>query len=211
MNRISLLVSAILILLAAILAGLGYIEVELGTLILAAGLLIGGLSFFYKALSKPKASLSIKSVRFEKRTVDGVKGHQLKARVISKGVTKVTNLTASFEIVPLKLLEAVVSVDESGNRKVDFEEIPVKGVGYAWVTRDGGRVTGPLKELREGDHVGLVYPYKTFWLYVGKKGVESRTLLKLNENVEYKVTIEVRGEDPNGNPVTGRNTTTLKP
>lgn len=204
----------IIIFFAAILHGLGYIGAELGAMVLVAGLLTSGLLLLHDALFKPKASLHIRGVHFEERAFDGVRGHQLKARVLSKGVV-VTNLTASFEITPpkgvtLNLLDVVVSVDKFRRRKVVSEEIPLKRVGYAWVTDDGKKRRGPWEELREGDRVGLVYPAQPLSVHVGWKSIERYSLLKLHENVEYRVTIEVRGEDPDGNIVTGKSTTTLK-
>jgi len=215
MNRSFLIASTITVLLVATSYWLGYIKIELETLIAATGLLIVGLYLLFRMSLQPKAFLTIKDVHFEEKIINGVKGHQLRAKIVGKGARKISNLEASFEIIPLgnvalKLLDVVVSVDEAGKRKVDYEEASMRKLEYAWVTDDGKKVKGPWKELRKGERVGLIYPHQTFWLYVGKRGVESHTLLKLREKAEYLVTIKVRGEDSNGNIVEGRSKTTLK-
>jgi len=64
----------------------------LGAIISVAGFLINGLPFIYDIMFKPKASLSITDIRFEEEIFNGIKGHQLKAKVISKGVRIDTNL-----------------------------------------------------------------------------------------------------------------------
>lgn len=160
----------------------------------------------------PKVSLKIDNIQFEKKTFKEVEGYLLTSVVTNKGKRIALNLDATVQIkneqkeMP-RLLYATVSEQAGRILTAEAKEESFESNRYAWIdAREYGR-TGTWEQLRQNDSVNLHFPY------VSRIEVTSSNnpviyfhydLIKLQKNIRYQVTIEVKGEDAEKNTVCGR-------
>lgn len=155
-----------------------------------------------------KANLGISNIEVIKKYEDSEKkGYVIKASVTNKGRKNSLNLTAS------------VQVEDSNGRSpnllyVNYEEIngeitnvtprqePMKDIGYAWEVNN--KIANKLEKLRQNDEAKAIFPHQEFGGGVGVLDSEdtitysSEVLILLQKSTNYKIIVEVKGEDSEG-------------
>ena len=160
----------------------------------------------------PKVSLKIDNIKIEKRTFQNVVGYQLTALVTNKGKKIASNLDATVQIkneqneVP-KLLYVTVSERDDCIISAEASEEAFGSDKYAWINARNNARSRAWEQLRQNDSVTLRFPY------VSRIGVAllddpvnyfHYDLIKLQNNIRYEVTIEVKGENAERNTVSSR-------
>jgi hypothetical protein len=210
LNRylIALILILISIAIAAVLIYFGIISLDVGIIISILAAIIFPLVLALLPIAiehglKPKVDLRIENVRFTKKSRQDVTGYQLEASVTNHGDKICLNLEPTFKITDDNDKSAnllYVSIEERNDHEtVTAKELPMRDIGFAWVIDNKTVRQATLDKLRKDDVVGLIFPYETFGIAtLGKNSStshDSEHWLKVEPQIEYKVTVTIKGED----------------
>ncbi len=196
-----------------------YISLNIGIMAVVLSVILGTLPLFVPNLVdhlvKPRIILQVENLEFVKKENRDVEGFQLKGLITNKGKKNCFNLEGSFKIEdlqhrPPKLL--YVRFDrKNGKETIEAREESMRAIDYAWISDKDLIYRGMWKELRQKDCVAFIFPYDPVSIGVGSRSFWSEYLLKLKNNTEYQVTVEVKGEDAEKNTVIVSKTIKISP
>ena len=165
----------------------------------------------------PKPSLKIENVQFVKN-FQNVDGYQIKAKITNKRKKICYKIDATFLIEDDKgkspnLLEVKID-DTNGHQTVSSKEEAMRDIRYAWIDKKGNITKGNFEKLRQKDPIDLLFPYETAYFAAGSAGGafhshHFETLLRIEPNKDYRVTITAKGEDADDNTVSKSTKKTL--
>lgn len=201
----------------SILTYIGKVSLDVGIILSILSLFVPNLVDYFL---KPKVALQIKNLEFVKKSYDNVEGYQLKGLITNNGKRISLNLDATFKIENAQhkspnLLHVIFDTTDAQVRVKSREE-PMRNIGYAWTDEKDQTIIGSLKELRQKDFVGLLFPYEEVSagispIFGSVSAIYSETYLKLEPNACYEVVVEIKGEDSEKNTVMRSKTTKIRP
>lgn len=218
-SRIIILIISVIAIVTSITALVGYNIIAIDTAILY-GCSIAFFTILLEAVIPilldysiaPKVLLKIQEIKFEKKTYLDVEGYLITASVINTGKRIALNLDATIQIKsnqgePPNFLTAHISERDNIVINANATDETFESDKYAWIEPQERITLGQWGQLRQKDCINLRFPYIS---HVWVTNIDDPvfdyydTLLSLDRNTPYEVTIEVKGEDAEKNTVYGK-------
>jgi hypothetical protein len=172
--------------------------------------------FIFYALDyyqKARINLQISNAQFlENKISENITGYQLKVRVTNKGKKICLNVTAQFGITtkqgkPISLM-LTNRTNKDGRISSSTSEEPFSQMKYAWYNGKDKQTNG--NQLRQNDNYYIIFPYEQSGgaiAFGGGNMFSSRSERLLNlSKTDYKVEVELKGEDLEKNTYTRKQT-----
>jgi hypothetical protein len=212
-------IATVVVIAIAIFTYSGYISLDTSIIFTLVTVILAMLSLFVPSLVdyslKPRVSLEIGNLEFIRKEYHDVEGYLLKGLITNKGKRICLNLDVAFKIEDARhnspnLLYVRLDT-ENGQETVNTREEAMRDINYVWINERDRITKGMWKELRQKDSVAFLFPYESVDIGVGSHFWWSEFLLKLENNAEYQVTVEAKGEDGDKNTVMKSKTDKIRP